>query len=77
MAPIGIFSLLYVFTPFQVWPPTSLPWGLFWGPKKETFKPPYLKITFGTNMTFPKNTAELLKAFVSLEIPDRQQLRFP
>ena len=43
-----------------MWPPTSLPWGLFLGPKKKTFKPPYLKITFGTNTTFLQNTAELI-----------------
>ena len=45
-----------------MWPPTSLPWGLFSGPKKKNFKRPYLKITFGTNMTCLKNPAELSKS---------------
>ena len=44
-----------------MWPPTSLPWGLFSGPKKKIFKRPYLKITFGTNMTFLQNPAEVMQ----------------
>ena len=34
--------------------------AFFWVQRKKAFKPSYLKITFGTNMTFLQNTAELL-----------------
>ena len=44
-----------------MWPPTSLPLkAFFWVQRKKTFKPPYLKITFGTNVTFLQKTAELI-----------------
>ena len=49
-----------------MWPPTSFPWGLFWGPMKKTFKRPYLKITFGTNMTSLKNPAALMSLHFNL-----------
>ena len=40
--------------------------GPFFGSKeKKTFKPPYLKITFGTNMTFLQNTADSVLVFRS------------
>ena len=41
--------------------------GPFLGPKKKIFKPPYLRITFGTNMTFLQNTAEEV-----IDLPSRQ-----